>query len=162
MMGMGMLRPSGIPRPQDASRDGCPCPMLQVRRWKAGVRVLLLRDGVWVGVYFRKEKQTKNKPGMKGVQGSGAVGLHLLNSPTGQWPWPKSEGGRGIQGAQETRSSRPCGAECTLRPGQPGCTVLFGDNISIPTVQGPGLVCASSNPIMPHLCPAHLPPRPFN
>ena len=32
MMGMGMLRPSGIPQAQNASRDGCPCPMLQVRR----------------------------------------------------------------------------------------------------------------------------------
>lgn len=29
MMGMGRPRPSGIPQAQNASRDGCPCPMLQ-------------------------------------------------------------------------------------------------------------------------------------
>lgn len=59
---------------------------------KAGVRVLLLKDRVGVGVYFRKEKQTKNnKPGMKGVQGSGALGLRLLDSPAGSSLGPSSK-----------------------------------------------------------------------
>uniref|UniRef100_A0A667G925 Inositol-3-phosphate synthase 1 n=3 Tax=Lynx TaxID=13124 RepID=A0A667G925_LYNCA len=35
MMGMGTLRPSGIPQAQDASRDGCPCPMFQLSAMEA-------------------------------------------------------------------------------------------------------------------------------
>ncbi|XP_022353380.1 inositol-3-phosphate synthase 1 isoform X1 [Enhydra lutris kenyoni] len=35
MMGMGMPRPSGIPQAQNASRDGCPCPMLQLSAMEA-------------------------------------------------------------------------------------------------------------------------------
>ncbi|XP_049495380.1 inositol-3-phosphate synthase 1 [Panthera uncia] len=35
MMGMGTLRPSGIPQARDASRDGCPCPMFQLSAMEA-------------------------------------------------------------------------------------------------------------------------------
>lgn len=49
MMGMGMLRPSGIPRPQDASRDGCPCPILQLSPMEASAEFVVESPDVVYG-----------------------------------------------------------------------------------------------------------------
>lgn len=83
---------------------------------KAGVRVLLLKDGVWVDVYFRKEKQTKNKPGMKGVQGSGALGLSLLDSPAGPSLGPSSKMAWESKGHRRQGQAGPVGQSvpCSL------------------------------------------------
>ena len=64
-------------------------PLVLGEERKAGGRFYPPRTQCGGNVCFRKEKQTKNKTRIKGVQGSGTVGLSLSGGSAGQWPWPE-------------------------------------------------------------------------